>query len=159
MKVSNKSTILGLVLFVLFFLQLFLKLEWKCLFYIQQEEMYKRWSGLGLAIFIVFQWFLTFTRVIKKLRKYAMNMNVIHRWIGALSPLLFYIHSMHLGYGYLLLLSYIFFTNTLLGYFNLDVIKKNSDFLFKSWMIVHVALSLIVSIMMIFHISMVFYYK
>jgi hypothetical protein len=86
-------------------------------------------------------------------------MQSIHKWIGALSPLFFYVHCMSLGYGYLALLSYIFIANTLLGYFNLDVIKNNSDVLFKGWMITHVALSLVITILMFFHIVMVFYYK
>lgn len=159
MIMNSKSTLVGLVLLSAFFLQLLLNLQWTWLFELQQEEMYKRWSGLGLAIFILFQWLLTFTRVVKKWRKNAMKMQSIHKWLGALSPVLFYIHSMYLGYGYLLLLSYIFFSNTLLGYLNLDVLKNNSDLLFKGWMMTHVALSIIVTIMMVFHITMVFYYK
>lgn len=156
---NNKSTIVGLVLLSAFLLQFFLKLEWGWLYALQEEEIYKRWSGLFLAIFIVFQWVLSLTRTVKKWKKYAMKMQAIHKWVGALSPIFFYVHSMGMGYGYLLLLSYIFFANTLLGYFNLDVIKNNSDTLFKGWMITHVALSLVVSIMMLFHITMVFYYK
>ncbi len=159
MVINSKSTLIGLVLLSAFFLQFFLKLEWHWLYDLQQQEMYKRWSGLALALFIAFQWILTLTRVIKRLKKHAMSMQTIHKWLGTVSPLFFYIHSMALGYGYLLLLSYIFFSNTLLGYFNLDVIKNNSDLLFKGWMIAHVALSIIVTIMMVFHITMVFYYK
>ncbi|WP_370476609.1 hypothetical protein [Tamlana flava] len=157
--INNKSTLIGLALLSAFFLQFFLTLQWDWLFELQQDEMYKRWSGLALAIFIIFQWVLTLTRVIKKFRKNAMSMQSIHKWLGAISPLLFYIHSMSLGYGYLLLLSYIFFSNTLLGYFNLDVVKSKSDALFKGWMVSHVALSIIVSIMLVFHVTMVFYYK
>ncbi|WP_242085009.1 hypothetical protein [Aestuariivivens sediminis] len=156
---NNKSTWLGLVLLSAFFAQYILKLEWPWLYHLQQEELYKRWSGLCLALFIAFQWILTITRVIKKLRRFAMTMQTIHKWVGALSPLFFYMHSMALGYGYLLLLSYIFFSNTLLGYFNLDVIKNNNDLWFKGWMITHVALSITITILMFFHISMVFYYK
>ncbi|GGD03847.1 hypothetical protein [Hyunsoonleella pacifica] len=156
---KNKSTIVGLVLLLAFFIQYILKLEWSWLFLLQQDEMYKRWSGLFLAIFILFQWVLSLTRTVKKWKKHAMKMQSIHKWVGALSPIFFYIHSMSLGYGYLLLLSYIFFSNTILGYFNLDVLKNNSDALFKGWMITHVTLSLVVSIMMLFHITMVFYYK
>ncbi|GAA4884726.1 hypothetical protein GCM10023311_04000 [Flaviramulus aquimarinus] len=159
MVIKSKSTLLGLVLLSAFFLQFFLKLEWSWLSVLQQQEMYKRWSGLVLALFIMFQWVLTGTRVIKKFRKYAMSMQTIHKWLGAVSPLFFYVHSIGLGYGYLLLLSYVFFSNTLLGYLNLDVIKNNSDALFKGWMITHVALSLIVTILVLFHITMVFYYK
>ena len=159
MVANNKSTIVGLVLLSAFLLQYFLNIEWTWLFNLQQGELYKRWSGFVLALFILFQWVLTITRVIKKFRKYAMTMQTIHKWLGALSPLVFYIHSMSMGYGYLLLLSYIFFSNALLGYLNLDVIKNNSDLLFQAWMITHVALSIIITIMMVFHITMVFYYK
>ena len=156
---NNKSTLIGLLLLFAFFFQLFLKLEWQWLFQLQQDEMYKRWSGLFLAIFILFQWILSLTRTVKKWKRHAIGVQNIHKWLGALSPLFFYVHSMRLGYGYLLLLSYIFFSNTLLGYFNLDVIKNNSDALFKGWMITHVALSLVISIMMVFHVVIVFYYK
>ena len=156
---NNKSTVLGLILLSFYFLQFFLKVEWPWLQELQQDQMYKRWSGLGLALIIVFQWVLTLTRVIKKFRKQANNMALIHKWIGALSPLVFFIHSTGMGYGYLLLLSYAFFSNALLGYLNLDVIKNNSDWFFKGWMITHVALSITITIVMFFHIGMVFYYK
>lgn len=159
MKYLKNPTVLGLILLCLYFLQYIFNLHWFWLQKLQLDEMYKRWSGLALALFIVFQWVLTFSRMIKKMRKHALKMALIHKWIGALSPLLFYFHSIKLGYGYLLLLSYIFFSNTLIGYFNLDVIKNNSELMFKGWMITHVALSLIITIMMVFHIGMVFYYK
>ena len=156
---NNKSTILGLILLFFYFLQFFLNVEWEWLEQLQQDEMYKRWSGLGLGLLILFQWVLTLTRVIKKFRTQANKMALIHKWIGALSPLVFFIHSTSMGYGYLLLLSYVFFSNALLGYLNLDVIKNNSDWLFKGWMIMHVALSITITIVMFFHIGMVFYYK
>lgn len=156
---SNKSTLLGLLLLTAYFLQFFLKLEWNWLFQLQQEEIYKRWSGVLLALFILFQWLLTFTRVIKKWRKYNITMQSLHKWIGAVSPLFFYIHSIQLGYGYLMLMSYVFLFNTLLGYINLDVLKSNNDFLFKGWMMAHVALSIIITFLLVFHVNTVFYYK
>ncbi len=159
MSITNKSTILGVLLLLIYLVQYFFNLQWQWLSTLQQGEMFKRWSGLFLSLFIAFQWVLTFTRVIKKFRKHAIKMTTIHKWLGALSPLFFYIHSISLGYGYLLLLSYIFFSNALIGYINLDVIKNNSDLLFKAWMMLHVAFSLIITIMMFFHIGMVFYYK
>lgn len=157
--VNNKTSFIGLLLLVLYFIQFFLKLEWSWLFNLQQDQMFRRWSGLVLALFIAFQWLLTFTRVIPKFRKHSVKMNTIHKWIGALSPILFYIHGMQLGYGYLLMLTIIFFTNSLLGYINLDLIKSTSNVLFKGWMILHVSFSMIITILMFFHIAMVFYYK
>ncbi len=153
------TSIIGLLLLVLFFLQFFLKLEWTWLKLLQHEEMYKRWSGLFLALFITFQWVLTLSRVIKMLRKHSIKMTLMHKWAGALSPVFFYVHSMGMGYGYLALLAYLFFANALIGYVNLDVIKNNSEVLFKGWMISHVAFSIIITILMFFHITMVFYYK
>lgn len=156
---STKSTTIGLILLFLFFLQFILNLKWEWLFDQQQDEMFKRWSGFGLGMFILFQWLLTFSRVIKKFKKYSFKITNLHKWIGALSPLIFYMHSMELGYGYSALLAYVFLVNTLIGYFNLDVIKSTSETLFKGWMIVHVAFSIIVTILMVFHIGVVFYYK
>ncbi|MEM9001712.1 MAG: hypothetical protein AAGB24_15740 [Bacteroidota bacterium] len=158
-KAINPSTYLGLALLTLFFMQFILKLEWDWLSNLQQGEYYKRWSGLTIALFITFQWLLTFSRILKKFRKHSQKMAIIHKWIGALSPLFFYIHSMGFGYGYLALLSYVFFANTLIGYINLDVIKSDSELLFKGWMIFHVAFSIIITLLMFFHIGMVFYYK
>ncbi len=159
MKKNINASILGMVFLLVYFLQFFLKVKWDWLEELQHDELYKRWSGLGIAIFILFQWLLTLTRVIPRLRKHAVKMTVIHKWIGALSPVLFYVHSTGFGYGYLALLSYIFFANTLLGYVNLDVIKNNGELLFKGWMILHVAFSLIITILMFFHVGVVFYYK
>ena len=156
---NTKSTTIGLILLFLFFLQFALDLKWEWLYKLQQEEMFKRWSGFGLGIFILFQWLLTFSRVIQKFRKYSLKVTQLHKWIGALSPLLFYFHSMELGYGYTALLAYLFLFNTVLGYFNLDVIKSANEVLFKGWMIVHVAFSIIVTLLMVFHIGVVFYYK
>lgn len=159
MTINNKPTIIGLLLLSLFVIQFVFKLEWHWLLSLQQEEIYKRWSGLILASLITLQWLLTLTRVVKKLRKHALKMTSIHKWLGAVSPLVFYVHSMSMGYGYLLLLSYLFFSNALLGFINLDVIKNKSDWIFKSWMIIHVAFSIIITVLMFLHIGVVFYYK
>lgn len=159
MKSTIYSTIIGLVLLLLYFLQYFIGLEWEWLAALQSQQMYKRWSGLAMALFILFQWLLTFSRVIPKFRMYAVKINTMHKWIGALSPILFYLHSAEIGYGYLALLSYIFFTNTLLGNLNLDFIRLTSEAWFKGWMIVHVCLSVIVVFLMVYHITIVFYYK
>lgn len=156
---NNKSTIIGLILLSIYMLQFSFQLQWHWLIELQQEEMFKRWSGLLLALFIAFQWMLSLVRTVKKWRKHNILMQNIHKWLGAVSPLFFYIHSVNLGYGYLFMLSCVFFLNALLGYINLDVIKNNGDALFKGWMISHVALSLIITILMLFHITMVFYYK
>ena len=159
MKSNNYATILGLLLLCAYFVLFFLDIKWPWLQVLQAQENYKRWSGLVVALFIVFQWLLTLSRVVKKYRQSAMKMLVVHKWLGAISPVLFYVHSIKLGYGYIALMSYLFFANALLGYINLEVVKIKGDLWFKGWMISHVAFSILISVLMCFHILMVFYYK
>lgn len=159
MKNQKAITIIGLVLFCSYVLQDILALKITPLEQLQSQEMFKRWSGLAVALFIAFQWFLTFTRIIPKLRKHSLKLTEIHKWIGAFSPILFYIHATTYGYGYLALLSYVFFTNMLLGAINLDIIKSQKEWIFKGWMIAHVSLSMLITAILFLHIGTVFYYK
>ena len=159
MKNQKAITIIGLVLFCSYILQDILVLKITSIERLQSQEMFKRWSGLAVALFITFQWFLTFTRIIPKLRKHSIKLTEIHKWIGAFSPILFYIHATSYGYGYLALLSYVFFANMLLGTINLDIIKSQKEWVFKGWMIAHVSLSMLITAILFLHIGTVFYYK
>ncbi|WP_010523428.1 hypothetical protein [Aquimarina agarivorans] len=151
---------IGIFLFVLYIVQYFLPVKWMWLYELQEHnQMYKRWSGLAVFLLIVFQWVLTISRVWKRLWKYSVKLTTIHKWIGAFSPILFYVHVMEFGYGYLALLSYLFFTNMLLGVVNLDIIKSKKNWVFQSWMITHVAFSIIITFVSLFHIGVVFYYE
>lgn len=151
---------LGIFLFIAYLVQYFIPIKWEWLLDLQENhQMYKRWSGLAVFLLIVFQWVLTVTRVVKPLRKYSVTLTNTHKWIGALSPILFYVHVMNFGYGYLALLSYLFFANMLLGVVNLDIIKSKKNWVFQSWMISHVAFSVVITFLAVFHIGVVFYYK
>lgn len=149
----------GLILFVLFVLQDLLGLKWPYLEALQADQMYRRWSGLGLFIIILFQWSLSLIRTSPKLEEKSLLFYNIHNWLGVFTPLFFYIHSTKLGYAYLFLLSITFFGNFLLGMFNLDVLKTKSMIIFKGWMILHVACSFFISFLTIYHIWIVFYYE
>jgi len=159
LKNQKVITIISLVLFCSYILQDVLDFKFSYLENLQSEELFKRWTGLGIALFITFQWFLTFSRITPRFRKHSIKLTQIHKWIGAFSPILFYIHATSYGYGYLALLSYVFFGNMLLGTINLDVIKSQKEWIFQAWMIIHVTLSLLITIIMFLHIGTVFYYK
>jgi len=121
----------GILLFVLYLIQYFIPIKWKWLLDLQEyDQMYKRWSGLALFLLIVFQWALTVSRIIKPFRKYSIKLNNWHKWIGACSPILFYVHVMNFGF-----------------------------WVFQSWMIVHVTCSVVITFIAVFHIGVVFYYK
>jgi len=158
-KYFNTFTI-GIALLVLYMAQYLIpSLQWKWLYELQHDQDYRRWSGLIVTLLIVFQWLLTLIRVVKKWKKHSVTFTSMHKWVGAFSPLIFYAHCMEFGFAYLLVLSIIFMTNMLLGTINLDVIKSQKEWIFQTWMIVHVSLSIIITFVMFFHIGVVFYYK
>jgi len=158
-KKSYSFLFLGSCLFLLYILQYLLDLKWRWLYNLQLDEEYKRWSGVFVGVFLLFQWILTMTRVIKKWRRHSIRFTVLHKWVGVISPIFFYIHALEFGYGYLALLSYVFFINMILGTFNLDILKSQKEWVFKSWMISHVVLSIVITCLAIFHIGVVFYYE
>lgn len=159
MFLKNKAlATIGILLLSLYLAQLFIE-PWAWLEEKQQDEMFKRWTGLGLFVFILFQWILTLSRLVKKFDKFSLWLKQFHNQLGAISPLFLYLHSMKLGYGYLMILSSIFLSNMLIGTINLDVIKSSNKWVFNSWMIVHVGFSIGISLLMLYHIGVVFYYK
>lgn len=151
--------ITGGVLFTLFVAQDALGWKWDYLVQLQDDQMYRRWSGLVLSLVILFQWTLSLVRSRPKWEELSLKFYNIHNWLGAFTPLLFYVHSAKLGFAYLFVLSITFFGNFLLGMFNLEVIKNKSQVIFQGWMILHVACSLFVTFLTIYHVWVVFYYE
>lgn len=151
--------ITGGVLFLLFVLQELMGWKWEYLEALQHDQMYRRWSGLVLSLIILFQWSLSLVRTRPKWESLSLKFYNIHNWVGAFTPLLFYIHSTELGFAYLFVLSITFFGNFLLGLINLDVLKSRSPIVFQSWMILHVACSLFITFLTFYHIWIVFYYE
>ena len=154
-----KFLIIGLVLFAGYVLQEVLDLRWEMLHGWQDDQMYRRWSGLGLSVVILFQWLLSLVRIVPKWEELSFTFKNIHNWLGAFTPLLFYAHSMELGFAYLFLLSITFFGNFLLGLFNLDLLNSQSPVVFKGWMILHVGFSFFVTFVTVYHVWVVFYYE
>ncbi len=150
---------IGLTLFLGYVLQDALAWRWTYLQELQSDQMYRRWSGLILSMVILFQWLLTLVRSVPKWEEKSLTFYAIHNWLGAFSPLLFYIHSMQLGFAYLLVLSLTFFGNFVLGMFNLDVIKSKAMWVFQGWMILHVSFSFFITFLTLFHVWVVFYYE
>jgi methionine sulfoxide reductase heme-binding subunit len=150
--------ITGYVLLAAFIIQELADLRWPFLQDLQQVQYYRKWSGFGLILVIAFQWILTFVRAGSN-NSIPRTLTQIHKWLGAFSPLLFYIHSMKLGYAYLFLLSITFFSNTVLGYTNLELIRNQPRWVYQGWMIAHVGFSLFISVLALYHVWIVFWYE
>ena len=83
----------------------------------------------------------------------------LHKWVGALSPMVFYLHAVSPGYAYLLVLSVLFFGNLLVGMFNPETAPFKAQWFLQAWMILHVSISCLITSLVLIHIGMVLYYE
>ncbi len=153
---------LGLFFLLAFAIQAIFDLKWQWLAQQQANDVYAKWSGISLAVYLGAQWILPFLRMIGK-QKVAKRFYPLHKQAGVFAPVVFYIHSMEFGYAYLFVLSVVYFANTLLGLFSVDIVAKfvrtyRKQYLFW-WMIMHVALSILTMGFMIYHAYIAFAYK
>ena len=73
--------------------------------------------------------------------------------MGIIGPLLLFVHSTRLGFGYLMLLTGFFIGSTLLGLASPRAFPRLRQFS-TSWLTLHVALSLTVVVLMGYHLWM-----
>jgi len=149
----------GYFFLVLYLAQEFADVRWVYLDDLQKDEIFKRWTGFALGLFMLGQWSLTIVRVVKRWNEYAFNFTQIHKWMGALSPLIFYVHAMRFGHAYLFFLAISFYSNLLLGLLNTEQLKVRANWYFQGWMIAHVAISMVLSLLMFYHAYIAFYYE
>jgi hypothetical protein len=149
----------GAILFISYLVQEIFSLKINFLEVWQNNESYRRWSGLVVFLVIAYQWALTLARLKTKNPFVLERFYSIHTWIGAFTPLAFYIHSTKPGFAYLLFLTLAFYANFLLGMFNIDVLKTRAKWYFQLWMVLHVSFSLLIASVTFYHIWIVFYYN
>jgi len=154
---KNKSIILlGSIFFLLYFIQALIGFDWVFIDELQTDDIYKKWSGFVLFLSILFQWILTFVRAVLKLKKNEKLFLQLHKWIGAISPVFFYIHSAKPGYALLLFLTIIFFLNAFIG---LITVSQNNKNFYRFYILSHITLSISILSISILHIWVVFYYN
>ncbi|MEJ7600754.1 MAG: hypothetical protein WKG01_22810 [Kofleriaceae bacterium] len=149
MKPPNERTILvlGSLLFAAYVIQ-GLAFEWPWLLEIQATDTYKVVSGLGLTIYLYFQWSMRRHRQV-----------VWHKLGGALAPLVLYVHASKFGYGYLLLLGLIYLGTMLIGLLHKPVVELKSRSLFTTWFIVHLSTSIILVMLGGYHVVIALAYE
>jgi len=157
-KILNYVSV-GYFLLIAYLLQHFLDIRWERLEIWQADESYKRWSGFILATFMILQWSLTWVKIVKRWSGQVELFTSIHKWMGALSPIIFYIHATHFGYAYLFFLSTLFFSNIFLAFLNTDQLKLKTEWYINGWMILHVSVSVLLTLLMFYHGFIAYYYK
>ena len=149
--------VVGAILWILFLEQLGLDFDWPALRVWQSRFSYKVATGALLAAFISFQWFLAICRVTGFMRA-AKALYPWHQTIGALAPALLFLHSMRLGFGYLVVLCGVYLANNLVGLVNPSAFPRIKSVL-SLWTIVHIALSVLLVALTGYHAWTALYYE
>ena len=148
---------IGLSLLGLFMLQYLYGLRWDWLAGLQLQELYKQLTGYLMFACLLFQWRLGLVRQ----RNPAGAGRALlrgHRYVGALAPLAFYFHSMSLGHAYQLILGGAFLMSCLVGLLHRHAMRSGHPIVMKAWLTVHILLAVLVSMLVPYHIYIVYLY-
>ena len=151
---------IGITFFALYILQDLFSIKLDFLETWQLNDSYKTWTGIVLFSLILSQWYLSFIRMNKNYTSEKKEFFIeIHKWIGVFLPLSFYIHSTSIGYGILMLLSFVFLLNIGIGFVNTENLLDKHPKYFKWWLASHIILSVAIIAFSLIHIWIVFFYN
>ena len=142
----------------LYFIQLNLNLRWLWLDNLQGNEIYQQVTGFMLLAYVIFQARLGYQRLRYPKKPFAVILKN-HKLHGVFGPVLFYVHSMDIGFAYQVVLTFVFLGNSLLGYLNPQAIRVRVRWYVYSWVFIHVSLAILTLVLMLFHIYVVYYYS
>lgn len=156
---SNQLYLLvGFMLIALYFTQLNLNLKWEWLADLQSNEFYRQFTGFLLLVYVLMQGRLGMQRLSKSSSQYR-TLFAQHKLHGVYGPIIFYIHSIDIGFAYQVVLTFVFLGNSLVGYLSPQAIKVRDRWYVLSWIILHISLAILTLVLMIFHIYIVYYYS
>ena len=147
----------GAILWLLFLEQLGLEIEWRTLQAWQGRISYKVATGAALAAFISFQWLLAFCRV-SGWGRAAKALYPWHQTVGTLAPLVLFLHSTRVGFGYLVVLSAVYLANNVVGLVNPCAFPRLRAVI-STWTITHIALSVLLIALAAYHAWTALYYE
>ena len=131
-------------------------LRWEWLAQLQDVDVFKYVTGAGLLSYVGWQWWLFYSRLRRRNLRRLLSW---HQRTGALVPLLFYVHSVEIGYGYLAALSWVFLVNMLVGAASPLGVRINNRYYTASWGVLHVCLAALTIVLGLFHAYIAVYYK
>ena len=137
--------------------QYWLPLDWGLLSLWQSTSTYKVVTGSILALFIASQWLLALCRW-QSWNRLAKQTYAWHQRSGIVAPVLLFIHSSKLGFGYLLVLGGVYLANTILGLLSPQTFRWLRSWQ-TPWMATHVALSILLVVLALYHAWTVFYFE
>lgn len=150
--------LVGTLLVTLYFTQLILSLRWEWLAQVQSGEFYRQFTGFLLLAYVLMQGRLGLRRFHQSATNYRV-MLVQHKLYGVLGPVIFYIHSIEIGFAYQVVLTFVFLGNSIVGFLNPKTLRIRQRWYATSWTILHIGLAILTLMLMFFHIYIVYYYS
>lgn len=146
----------GILLVAAYVAQYAFGLRWEWLYRLQSVDEFKYATGICLILYIGWQWYLFLARLN---RKRLWRILAFHERSGVVAPVIFYIHSVQIGYGYLAALGWIFLTGVIIGLANPLGLNVRRRYYTAGWMALHVAVAALTLILGLYHAYIAFYYK
>ena len=156
---SEKSYLsIGILFLMAFWIQYLFELEWEWLVHMQDHETFQQCTGLALASYVAHQWYLSSLRTRGGIKSGKLQF-LRHKRAGIWASLLFYLHSTQLGFAYLFFLSLVYFANVVVGFCNPETLMIKTKWFYTSWILIHVSLSVLLVILIGFHVCIAFIYE
>lgn len=149
---------LGIFCCALLITHYFIPVQWQTLMELQSNDLYKQLSGFTMLAFVLLQWRLAHLKTMQRIIAARSNLKT-HQWIGALAPLLIFLHSMQTGHAHQTALLYLFIAAIITGLLSFHTIKIRKQWFIVGWTIVHITLATAVLALMAFHIYVVYWYS
>lgn len=115
-------------------------------------------TGALLVTGLCYQWVLFFKRVLRDTRN-ARAVTVNHRWVGVGMTYLFALHAVRLGHTWMTVLSAVFFLIAMTGVLNREVLRYRQNWIFLTWLALHIGLSAMLVPLVALHIWVALAYQ
>lgn len=148
----------GLALLAAFLILAFGPWRWPWLTALQNDEVYKQLSGFGLLGLIAYQWRFSALRAAGETRR-ANAMILRHKWIGALAPVLFYLHAQGFGHAYTQVLGAVFLVIVATGLFNQEISRVRRPWFYPTWIVMHVGSSMLLLALLGYHVYITYVFE
>lgn len=107
-------------------------------------------TGSVLVAIIAFQWGLFFHKLSKNVAAVPRNRQ-LHKYLGIAFILVFALHADHIGYAWTLVLSLTLGALLVSGLFNREILMYRQQWIYRTWLWVHIALAAILMPLIIMH--------
>ena len=117
---------------------------------LQSSDLFKQFSGYLLLLFVALQWrlgYLRFTNQSKKARGHVK----VHKWLGAIAPLLILMHTVEMGHAIQSILLVIFMATVVFGLFSFHELRMRHPWFVILWTVSHVAMAVVLPLLIVYH--------